>query len=145
SIEPAQFERTMRMEPAARDAEITRLARNDERRAALLREAASAFDAAQAARRQLDDARNDPTGAAEIDPLVLRTAEAEITYENARTEAMTATISPGDVVRALNLSDRARVLAGERGSAPVTLPSPREQALSRLYEQHPEMKEQLDR
>jgi SecD/SecF fusion protein len=145
SIEAAQFERVMRMEPGARQAEIARLAGQDERRTELLVRAAAAFDDAQAARRELEATRQDPTRQAEVDEITLRTAAAEIAYEQARTDALTATISPAEVRRALNLSDRARRLAGERGAAPVVLPSPREQALERLYTQHPEMKEQLDR
>jgi SecD/SecF fusion protein len=146
TIDPAHFERIMRMEPQAREAEIARLAGGDEARAELLRQAARALDEALALRAELvrvrEAAQQDPE---RIEELVSQTAEAEIAYEEARAAAMGATISPGEVRRALNLSDQGRVVQDDRTRQRVALPSPRQQALQRLYTQHPELKEQLDR
>lgn len=149
SLPASQFERIMRMERAEREAEIARVAGADQRRAELLRAAAAAFDEATEARRAFNEARErartDPEAQALVEELTFRTAQAEVDYEEARDAAIGATVSAAEVRRALNLSDRPRALRDRRTDEVVTLPSPRQQAMQRLYSDHPDLKDQLDR
>lgn len=151
-IEPAQFERLMRMPASERDAEIARLTGGDQRRSDALSAAAQASDAAQAARNRLETARaalkeaQDAGAAAEriaeltsqVDTLVAETARAEIAYEEARTGALRAAPTADEVRRAMELPRKARSLFDDTLGQQVVMPSPREAAIDRLKERYPD-------
>ncbi|MEX2219305.1 MAG: protein translocase subunit SecD [Phycisphaerales bacterium] len=155
AIDTSRFERLMRMPPAERDQEITKVAAGNATRADRLRAAATAYDAARKARGDLTAAQTELRQATEagapaeqvaaalarVNALVAPTAEAELAYESARTAAMGAAITVGEVRRALALSTEGRTFG--TGPNPERSPSPRERALTRLNEAHPELKDEL--
>jgi SecD/SecF fusion protein len=157
SMDPSQFERLMRMPPGERDAEIARVSGGNARRAEQLKAAAAAQDTAVKARESLTAAQGELKAArqagapkeqldaaqARVDQLVAQTADTELAYEKLRSEAMKAGINPADVRRALSLSNEGQALSQGRGVV-QRMPSPRERALARLHEEHPDLKPQLD-
>jgi SecD/SecF fusion protein len=135
---------TVRLSGAERERAIEELSGGDARRRALLAEAAAKYDASVAAREALRRAQDAGEPPERIDALIEAAADAELEFDRARDAVLKTAISPAEVRRALNLSSRSRSIIDEQGRA-QTLPSPRERALTRLYEAHPEAKEQLDR
>lgn len=143
-LSPARVDQTMRMEPAARSAAIDELSMGEARRKELLTDAAAKFDAAQAARRAIDAARAEGKPDAELDALIARAAEAELAFDGARDAVLRTTIAPGEVRRALQASNRQRSITDVDGTQ-LMVPSPRQRALERLAQAHPDAKETLDR
>lgn len=157
-IDPSEFERVMRAAPAERDSEIARLAGPDAARAGLLRSAAAAYDAHRsaldrltAARAELDAAKAagaDEGRIRELDNAVndaeQAAVEAEIAYEKARDEALTAAVSIAEVRQAIEASTEKRVIIDRRTNQRAELESPREQKLADLKKRHPAYAAQID-
>jgi SecD/SecF fusion protein len=145
SVEPAEFERVMRMAPAERSAAIERISGGNESLLNELTEAAAAYDRGVAFRDQLFLAERSGASEEMLDELAQQAAAAEIRYGVARDMVRAAAVGPEEVRRALELSDQMRKIRDESTGEIVDLESPRQRALSRIRAEHPELNEQLDR
>ncbi|MBM4108832.1 MAG: protein translocase subunit SecD [Phycisphaerae bacterium] len=135
---------TMRLPGEQRSRAIDELSIGDAGRKQLLTDAATKFDRSAAVRGELDRAQKAGEPQERIDALVASAADAELGFDESRDAVLRTAISPAEVRRVLQLSNRPRIIADEKGKA-QSLPSPRERALTRLDESHPEAKAQLDR
>lgn len=158
TLDPAQFERLMRMSGQEQQAEIARVAAGNQRRAQVLTDAAQAAQAAASARAELTaaqaelkaatDANAEPARitelTAKVDGLVARTADAELAYDKARETAMGASLTAAEVRRALELPTEQPSITDSATGQRKTLPSPREAAIERLRRDYPEQKEKLE-
>lgn len=145
SIEGAEFERVMRLPTEERRAEIERIAIGNEAMLAGLTEAAASYDRAQTFRVQLRLAEQNGAPEGVLDELASNASESEIAYDAARERVLGAGISPDDVRRALELPDEERLLRDEANDTVVTIESPRQRALDRIRELHPELADRLGR
>ena len=143
AIDADALDRVLRMSPGQRSTELKRLAGGDPHRLELLKTAAQAHDDAQEARRAYEEASKSPLDEAALADLLSAAGAAVTLADTARDEALAATVSPGAVQRALELSDKQRKIA-ENGVIRL-IPSPRARALARLKDQHPAAVEQIDR
>lgn len=143
SVDPAEFERLMRSEPAARGAEIEKAAGGNAGLLTELTNAAEAYDRGQTFRVQLQIAEQNNAPEEALDTLAQNAAESEIAYEVARDRVLAAGISANDVRRALELSDESRELRDNETDSTRTIESPRERAIKRIADQHPELADQL--
>lgn len=145
-IDAGTFERIMRMgDTPDRLAEIQRVSAGIETKLELMLEAAEAYDEAERNRAALTLAET--TGNVEddmLDDLARQVALGERVYEEARAAVLAMSITPEEVRRALEQSTTQRRILDEIEEEMVDLPSPREQALSRLRAEHPELSDQLD-
>jgi SecD/SecF fusion protein len=146
SIEPAEFERVMAMEPEERRVEIERLGSNSPKIKGLLEDAAAAYDEAERLRAQIELLSINPDAPEDVlDTLIDQAADAEIEYELARDQLFASAISVDDVRRALEQSQEKKTIRDEETDTTVTLPSERERAIQRIRDQYPDLNEQLDR
>ncbi len=144
AIDSGSLERVLRREGQARDEGIRDLAGGDETRLLRLREAAAAYDAAQAARAAYEQASIAQDPPARLDTLAAEAADAEIAYDAARKSVFALSVRPEDVRRAIELPDAERSLLDRATNELATLPSPRALALDRLREQHPDAAPKID-
>ena len=146
SIEPAQFERVMAMDPDRREEEIRRLSESSPQIRGLLEQAASAYDDAKRFRSQLESlSENEDTPDEVIDKLIDDAAKAEIEYERTRRKVLDSAISTEDVRRALEMSQESKIIRDTGQDTVVELPSERERALNRIRDRYPDLENQLDR
>jgi len=145
SIDANDFELAMRLDPDARAARLEQLAGGNADMGEALTGAAQAFDEAADARQKYNEARDAGDAQAKIDDLALRTAQAELAYEKARDNALSAAISPEDVDRILHLSNRSRLKKHESTGEMGEVPSPRERAWTALVERNPRWGDQLEK
>lgn len=143
SLTGGEVDRIARLSEPERSAEIERASGGDADQVTRLRGAANAFEATVRTRESLRAAEQEGRPESELDALAAAVAVAEREYEAARDEVVRANLSAEDIRNALALSNRSRTLQGDDGSY-VTLPSPRERALDRVRENHPEAAAQLD-
>lgn len=143
SISDASLDATLRLPPEQRDAQLRELAGGDETKLKLLMEAGKALDNAEAKRKAYDEAA--AAGAPEADTTFLTQAtDASTAFENARAAIARASVAPEEVRRALRLPAAKPRLFDAKTRSSVEFPSPREEALARIREQHPEAGAQLD-
>jgi len=139
-----ELDRVMRLPPDERGPELERLGGGSEPRLELLQAAAEAYDRSQQARRAYREAVESEADQEVLTELVNEAGAAAEAYQEARREVLAFTVSPEDLRAALELSPRSRVLQTGEGEA-ETIPSPREQAINRLKEEHPGAVEQIER
>ncbi|MFM9994577.1 MAG: protein translocase subunit SecD [Phycisphaerales bacterium] len=158
AVDAASIERAMRLEGPARDADLERLGAGDPQRRALLGEMAAAYDAARAAEatyRQavtdLETARTAGAEAARIDELTrlvdeqaAKVAPLELAYEGVRDRVLKSAVAPEDVRRAMERPRRGRSLYDSATGQTEVMPSPRDQAITRLKEQHADAARAID-
>lgn len=158
SLDVGAVERAMRLPGPERQAELARLAGGNEARARMLTEAAAAYDAFRAAREAFDQAQAEVRAARErgadpaaIDELVKKAeqlaenvAPLELGYEKAREAILASAVSPDEVRRAMERPRRGRSLYDNATGQMVAMPSPREQAIKRLKDQHPDAAAAID-
>ncbi|MFN0131928.1 MAG: protein translocase subunit SecD [Phycisphaerales bacterium] len=158
-FDAARFEQVMRLDAAARQAEVARLAQAYPARAEALNKAVAAYDAAGSARAVVRDqqarikAAREATPPApdleslvqQLDPLVASAADAELAYDAARKSAVGTPLSPVDVRRAVSLSNQPRSLRDAKTGKVLRMASPREQALERIRSLHADSKPELDK
>jgi len=144
SIDPNEFERMMRLPSDERGAELKRIGAASQSVQDSVEQAAAAYDTAQALRKQLELVGSNPdVDESVLDELAGKAAEAEINYEQARDAALSTAISPEIIKRALEQSDVEKTL--KDGDTYIAVPSPRDRALTRIREKHPEVTDQLER
>jgi SecD/SecF fusion protein len=143
SIDPDEFEQIMRLPSADRSIRLDQIGADSPSVMESLNQAAKAYDTAQALRAQLDLMSSSvDVEEAILDELAAKAAESEIEYELARDAALASAISPEVVKRALEQSKTQKTL--KDGDEYITVPSPRERALSRIREKYPTISDQLD-
>ncbi len=140
-VTEARLSRAMSAEPAARSRELADLSRGDATLTGLLNGLAGAYDAFRAAR-GVYDAEAD---AAKKEALAPGVASAELEYDRAKREVLKSVVSAAEMKRVLELSTKSRTLFDEETKKPVTMSSPREQAIERLLQAHPGAKDEIDR
>jgi SecD/SecF fusion protein len=166
SVDPAEFERVMRMDAAAREAEIARMAGKDEKRSQILRDAATTSDTATAARAALKQAQADLAAAktdlasaqtahadearikeldtkvkdltTRVDDQVAATADAETARDKAREKALAQSIKSSEVRQAVEASTENRVVVDDQTGQREVFESPREQKLKDLKTRYPD-------
>ena len=157
-LDTSQFERLMRLPDAQRDAEIVRLTAGNSERTELIRKAATAFSAIAPAREQLNNAQAELKAAKDanadaprleeltkkVDDAVVKTADAELAYDAARTAAVSGVLDPSDLRRALELSNEPRSLINSATKQRESRPSPRQEALTRLKATYKSYDAQID-
>jgi len=142
-----RLEQAVRLPKAERDAVFSRLSGNSDKQLALLNAAAAAYEESRALAEQVSAARANKIAGEELDALVSKAADAAVKFEDAEKAALATVLSPADVRRALELSDRSRKLLPRRGAAEtekVEIPSDRTRALDRLRAEHPDAVSTLD-
>ncbi|MCC5824099.1 MAG: protein translocase subunit SecD [Phycisphaerales bacterium] len=145
SIEPAEFERMMRLPAQERSEAIDRISvENPVLREELLG-AVDAFERGVRFRQELRAAERNNAPDEVLDELARQAAEAEIEYEVARDQVRAAAIGPEQIRRALELPDEQRRIRDERTGDIVTVESARSRALARIRAENPHISEQLDR
>jgi SecD/SecF fusion protein len=148
AINRSALESVLRLPGDQRASELTRLADGDATRQRLLDAAAAASDSAAAARQAFDDSRAGLAPESEYTPeqlsLLTRTTDAEKALEDAVSAAVRTSIAPEEVRRALLLPDAKSRLYDSKSKESVEFPSPREQAIERLKQDHPEAVGQLE-
>jgi len=143
SIDPDEFEQIMRLPSSDRSIRLDQIGADSPSVMESLNQAAKAYDTAQALRAQLDLMSSSvDVEEAILDELAAKAAESEIEYELARDAALASAISPEVVKRALEQSKTQKTL--KDGDEYITVPSPRERALSRIREKYPTISDQLD-
>lgn len=143
AIEANDLDRVLRLPPGTRDAELERLAAGDESRMELLRTAADAYDEAQQARAAYNEASASGADEEVLNELIVAAGAAVARADAARDEVLNATVSPGEVQRALELPSKGRAISA--GGEFEIAESPRELAVKRLKERHPAAVEQIER
>ncbi len=143
SLSSSDVDRITRLLEPDRSEEISRVAGEDAAYAERLRTAALAYDATKTSREALKAAEQEGRPEAELDTLAGAVAIAEREYESTRDTVVRAALSAEEIRGALSLSNRTRTLQDEDGSY-ITLPSPRQRAIDRIREGHPESTAQLD-
>lgn len=144
AIKGERLDQLLRLPADQREGEIQRLAGGDAKRVDLLRAAATAWDASQAKRAELDAAKAAGKPAEEIDALVDAAASAEKSVDDAMSAVLRAAVSPEEVRRALLLSARERTLRDQETGKVVSLGSARDRAIKKIRESHPEISAELD-
>ncbi|MFI4897580.1 MAG: SecDF P1 head subdomain-containing protein, partial [Phycisphaerales bacterium JB059] len=142
-ITPDEFERAMRLSGAEREAAITSLSGGNDHIRELMEVAAESFDGARGARIGLQQAQEANAPEDVLDDLVGAVADAEIAYETARNEVLGASLSPESVREALLLPTEKKLVLDESIDEYIQLDSPREQALQRILEDHPELEAKI--
>lgn len=144
-----EFDRVMRMDADERAVELERLSGGSETILSELREAADAKDAADGVRTQLELAERSGVGDETLDELAVLAADSEIRYDLLRDQILANAVSPALVRRALEESTEPKTIRNDQATSEadkfVTFASPRERALQRIRDRHPELEEQLDR
>lgn len=141
SVNAHELDRALRMAPEQRERALATLAHGSDARLRLLEAAAAAHDAAEAARQAYREAAEAGASDAELNELIIRAGALVAVADTARDDVLSASVSPGEVQRALELPDRDRNITD--GDEVKTIPSPRKQAIARLLEQHPPAAEQI--
>lgn len=144
SIDAGTLERSLRLEGEARNARITSLAAGDASRESRIRDAARAYDVAQAARKTFEEAIASNAATEAQDALAAAAADAEIAYDDARRAVLALVVRPEDVRRAIELPDVSRSLLDRATGEVIALPSPRELAIQRLRDQHADIAPKID-
>ncbi len=145
SVSQGEFERALRADPAERAQRLQALSCDDPERLALMQEAAEAFDAMTAAQKVLDAERaKDEPDAALVDSYVEMVVNAQLKYEDLLARVVHGQLTPEMLRNALKLSNRRKLLRNEAGEY-VEFDSPRERAIKKLKEEHPNDVEQIDR
>lgn len=130
------------MQPDGRAAKIEELSEGNAKRKTLLEKLVTESDQAALLRQEIVKAKQANAPESEIDSLVDKAGEAELTVEES-TRGVLATVLPAAEVRqALLLSDRKRKIDDAKGER-IELPSAREHALQRLRTSYPDAKDQL--
>jgi SecD/SecF fusion protein len=172
-LSPDELERVMNKEPAARTAELDRLAAGNAERKDKFAAAAKAFDERKAVRAQFtaesdkirslseqldlatkavsspDDpslnALKDAVAAEQtaLNAIVEVAAPLEIAWETARDAALAGSMSAADVRRVLSQPDRPIRLSGKDGK-PVEFPGARTRGIKELRDRYPQQSAQLD-
>lgn len=144
SIGGDELERAVRAPRDERGEILEELAAGSEQRLEILTQAANAYDEARSARNAFEEARDSGAGEEILDNLVEQAAAAELAYERLREEALKSAVSADEVRRALELPSQDRIITDRESGETVTIPSPRQRALERLREQHPELAPELE-
>ncbi|MDX2116606.1 MAG: protein translocase subunit SecD [Planctomycetota bacterium] len=142
-----RLEQAVRLPKAERDATFAKLSGGSDKQLALLNAAAAAYDESKSLADAVAQARAAKATPEELDPLVNKAADAAVAFEEAEKKVLATVLSPADVRRALELSDRVRKIAPSRGADAtqyVEIPSDRARALDRLRKEHPDATAQLD-
>ncbi|HLO42125.1 MAG TPA: protein translocase subunit SecD [Phycisphaerales bacterium] len=142
SISDAELQGALRAAPEERSARFAQLADGNPALLKLLEEAAAATQRAEVAKRALEEAT--AAGAVEQDELLTAATDADLAADKARGAVLRATIPPEEIRRALRLPAEKPTLFDGKSRTSVEFPSPREEALNRIREQHPEATQQLD-
>ncbi|MDF1869750.1 MAG: protein translocase subunit SecD [Phycisphaerales bacterium] len=146
SIKPDQFERVMALDADERQSEIDRMGANSPKVLELLNQAANAYDDAERLRKDLERlSANEATPDDILDQLADQAAIAELDYEAARDSVLDSAVSPEDVRRALEESTEQKTIRNEAADGVITLPSPRDRALTRIRDRYPDLSDQLDK
>ena len=149
AISEDEFDRVMRLDPEQRAGEFDRLSGGSETILSELREAAEAKDAADGVRTQLSLAERSGVGDETLDELAVLAADSEIRYDLLRDQILANAVSPALVRRALEQSTEPKYIRDEQATSEkdrlVKFDSPRERALKRIGERHPELSDQLAR
>ena len=136
------IDRALRLPPDQRDAELKRLAGDDQTLFKLLQTAADAAQEAQQARQAYQEAVDSGADQTVLNNLISHAGAAVALADAARDAAQSASVDPGELQRALELSDQDRIITD--GDNVTTVPSPRQQAISRLKKQHPASVKAID-
>lgn len=144
-VDPRAFDRALRLEPADRASAFERLSEGDAERLALMESAVASFEQSEAARRDFDARVAAGAPQEELDSLAEFIATAQIEVEDARDLIAGSTLEAASVRRALELSDRPRVLYSEVLDGPKEFPSERQARLTELREEHPSAVVLIDR
>ncbi len=135
TVDPDQWERAMRLGGDERRALMESLSGGREDLLDRMREAASLYDEATAARAALRAAEADEAGEDVLDLFAADAADAELEYEAARDDVLAAGLSAEDMRRVLNLSNAPRVLQNAEGEY-QQFPSPRARELERIEREY---------
>ncbi|MCA9304086.1 MAG: SecD/SecF family protein translocase subunit, partial [Phycisphaerales bacterium] len=149
AISEGEFDRVMRMDGESRAAEFGRLSGGSETILKELEEAADAKDESDGVRTQLDLAERSGVGDETLDELAQLAADAEIRYDLLRDQILANAVSPALVRKALDQSTEPKYIRNDQATSEkdrlVKFDSPRDRALGRIRERHPELSDQLDR
>jgi SecD/SecF fusion protein len=139
SIEPAEFERMMRMPPQERAGAIERISDDNPSLREELTRAAEAYDAGRTFREQVRLLERSRAPDEVIDEIVIKAAAAEIEYSVARDQAQAASVGPEEVRRALELSNEVRNIRDSVTGEMIEIESARTRALGRIRAEHPQL------
>lgn len=137
SVGEEELDRIVALPRDQREERIQDLASGNEERAALIRSAAEASDAARRARQAYREAADGGADEATLDQLVQIAADAELAYEDARTTALTTGVGVDELRNALELPDTEKVLVDRETETTIVLESPRSRALERIRSENP--------
>ena len=150
-LDEAKFDRAMAMPADERAVELEKLSGGIAARAEHLVKAAEAYDAFMAASTRYqelaarsEDPNAPPASAEELDAAVQLAGALSEAYDKARSDVLATSLSPEDVRRALSLSDRPITKIDETTNEAIRLPSPRERAMTRIRDGHPDFADRLD-
>jgi len=117
-----------------------------------LAELQQAYNDLLAAREQLAAARESDAAETQITALETEVANAEITYEQLRSQVLDLSLNKGRIVRTLNLpteqqikrNDQGDPILDEQTGEPVMQPSPRAVAIENLKSEFPHLAQEID-
>ncbi len=144
TVDPDQWERAMRLGDDERRALMESLSGGRDDLIVRMRDAASLYDDAAAAREAYGAAEADGASEDDLDMLAAAAADAELAYEAARDEVLAAGLSAEEMRRVLELSDRSRPLRDESGEF-QPYDSPRTRELNRIEREYPAQWPQVER
>ncbi|MCG3122671.1 MAG: hypothetical protein GIKADHBN_01064 [Phycisphaerales bacterium] len=144
SISAGALDSALRAPPAERPERLAKLAADDQKRLELLQKAAAAHDEAEARRQAYEASRAANEPEADQIKLLTQTTDAANAADAAREAVLRTSIAPEEVRRALRLpAVKPRLFDSQTGQS-VEFDSPREEALKRLRDDHPEAVHRLD-
>lgn len=106
---------------------------------------ASSSDAARIAQTEYELAVQNNVPSETIDELVAKVSGAQIAYDNARTEALSQTVSAEQVRTALRANSQVSRKFDNNLKKIIEIPSERDRAFSELYQKYPERSDELMR
>jgi SecD/SecF fusion protein len=132
------FDRMLAMEDQDQQAEIDRLAGENEARKSLMARAVTllAEERAASEKLRLDTENQEPADV--IDNDVAAIAAASIQLDMVRDELLSTVLVADDLQNALGLSDKERAVHDDDADEPYMIPSPREKAVALLEKAHPD-------
>ncbi len=149
AMSEARFDSIVRMDAAGREKAIADLFKEESTQKTKLKAAVAAADEASAAKEAERAARAANKSGPEYDALVVAAGEAIGRFDAARAEFFKGVVSPEEVQRVLNLSNKTRTLEDLTAKDPahkrIVIESPRERGIKVLKDAHPDAVQQIDR
>ncbi|CAG0983284.1 Protein translocase subunit SecD [Phycisphaerales bacterium] len=138
-LDESRIDMLVKGDATSRAAALDTLSAGSDARREMIKKTIDTYDAFVAARGAYDT-ESDPDKKKAMEPGV---AAADIAYEQARAAAIRGSITEAEIRGVVNASTKVRTVHDRTES--VTLPTPREVALKRVQDAHPESRAEIDR